>query len=117
MPNSYRTLLASLRTGPPPVAPASASTAPALFSTWLAWLEDCLARLISCIALDKFTDYVDDNVVAPVRETAAQALGYAAAPMESAHLARLVDMLAKLEDDEDWKVGVYKFKHELLYII
>ena len=55
--------------------------------------------------MDKFTDYVSDTVVAPVRETAAQALGYAAAPLGPKHLARVAGLLAKLEDLEDWKVG------------
>lgn len=63
-----------------------------------------MARLLACIALDKFTDYVSDTVVAPVRETAAQALGYAAAPMGRDHLARISAMLAELDDPEDWKV-------------
>lgn len=39
------------------------------------WLEDCSLRLISTLALDRFGDYMGDQVTAPVRETAAQALG------------------------------------------
>lgn len=39
------------------------------------WLEDLACRLCCIFALDKFGDYVSDQVVAPVRESAGQALG------------------------------------------
>lgn len=39
------------------------------------WLEDLSCRLCCIFALDRFGDYVSDQVVAPVRESAAQALG------------------------------------------
>ncbi|ANB12181.1 Mot1p [Sugiyamaella lignohabitans] len=38
------------------------------------WLEDLSCRLCCIFALDRFGDYVSDQVVAPVRESAAQAL-------------------------------------------
>ena len=41
------------------------------------WLEDCLVLLLCVLALDRFGDYGSDQVTAPVRETAAQALGMA----------------------------------------
>lgn len=37
-------------------------------------LEDLAARLLTVFALDKFGDYVNDTVVAPVRESASQTL-------------------------------------------
>ncbi|PRT56812.1 TATA-binding protein-associated factor MOT1 [Wickerhamiella sorbophila] len=40
-----------------------------------AWLEDLACRLVCIIILDRFADYVADQVVAPVRESCAQALG------------------------------------------
>ncbi|XP_045616900.2 TATA-binding protein-associated factor 172 isoform X2 [Procambarus clarkii] len=40
-----------------------------------AWLEDMAVRLMCVLALDRFGDFVSDQVVAPVRETCAQALG------------------------------------------
>ena len=40
-----------------------------------AWLHDTALRLVCTLALDRFGDFVADQVVAPVRETAAQALG------------------------------------------
>jgi hypothetical protein len=39
------------------------------------WLEDISLRLLCVLALDRFGDFVSDQVVAPVRETCAQALG------------------------------------------
>lgn len=41
----------------------------------LNWFQDCLVKLLSVIALDKFADYVGDEAVAPVRETCAQIIG------------------------------------------
>ncbi|KAK9453555.1 hypothetical protein V1511DRAFT_489822 [Dipodascopsis uninucleata] len=40
-----------------------------------AWLEDLACRLCCVFALDRFGDYVSDQVVAPVRESAAQTMG------------------------------------------
>lgn len=39
------------------------------------WLEDVALRLLCVLALDRFADFVSDQVVVPVRETAAQTLG------------------------------------------
>ncbi|CAN4128279.1 unnamed protein product [Withania somnifera] len=39
------------------------------------FLQDCAIRFLCVLALDRFGDYVSDQVVAPVRETCAQALG------------------------------------------
>jgi hypothetical protein len=39
------------------------------------WLEDISLRLLCVLALDRFGDFVSDQVIAPVRETCAQALG------------------------------------------
>ena len=38
------------------------------------WCGDLCAKLLCVFALDRFGDYLSDQVVAPVRETAAQAL-------------------------------------------
>ncbi|KAL1974098.1 hypothetical protein VTN31DRAFT_5658 [Thermomyces dupontii] len=39
------------------------------------WLEDLACRLLSVFMLDRFGDYISDNVVAPIRETVGQTLG------------------------------------------
>ncbi|KAH0537137.1 TATA-binding protein-associated factor mot1 [Glutinoglossum americanum] len=39
------------------------------------WLDDLACRLCCVFMLDRFGDYISDNVVAPVRETVGQTLG------------------------------------------
>lgn len=39
------------------------------------WLDDLACRLCCVFMLDRFGDYISDNVVAPIRETAGQTLG------------------------------------------
>lgn len=39
------------------------------------WIIDAALRLLCVLGLDRFGDFVSDQVVAPVRETCAQALG------------------------------------------
>lgn len=38
------------------------------FFLHLNWFQDCLVKILSVIALDRFADYVGDEAVAPVRE-------------------------------------------------
>lgn len=40
-----------------------------------AWLDDLACRLSCILMLDRFADYVSDTAIAPIRETAGQALG------------------------------------------
>ena len=40
-----------------------------------AWLDDLSCRFCCVLMLDRFGDYISDNVVAPIRETVGQALG------------------------------------------
>jgi len=39
------------------------------------WLNDLACRLLAVLVLDRFGDYISDNVVAPIRETVGQTLG------------------------------------------
>ncbi|KAF2029275.1 hypothetical protein EK21DRAFT_113010 [Setomelanomma holmii] len=39
------------------------------------WLNDLVCRLCCVLMLDRFADYTSDNAVAPIKETAGQALG------------------------------------------
>ncbi|BGP38652.1 TATA-binding protein-associated factor mot1 [Rhodotorula kratochvilovae] len=61
------------------------------------WCEDLAMKLLCVFALDRFGDYVSDQVVAPVRETAAQALAILlpSMPVSSAREVQriLVDMV------------------------
>ncbi|BGP14619.1 TATA-binding protein-associated factor mot1 [Rhodosporidiobolus nylandii] len=62
-----------------------------------AWCEDLAAKLLCVFALDRFGDYVSDQVIAPVRETAAQALAVLLPHMPASSAAEvqrvLVDMV------------------------
>ncbi|CAD0090267.1 unnamed protein product [Aureobasidium vineae] len=40
-----------------------------------AWLDDLACRICCVFMLDRFADYVSDNAIAPIRETAGQTLG------------------------------------------
>jgi TATA-binding protein-associated factor len=40
-----------------------------------AWLDDLACRICCVFMLDRFADYVSDNAVAPIRETAGQTMG------------------------------------------
>src|SRR5215469_8179769 len=39
------------------------------------WLDDLACRCLCVFMLDRFGDYISDNVVAPIRETVGQTLG------------------------------------------
>lgn len=68
-----------------------------------AWLEDCAIHLLCTLALDRFGDYTSDQVVAPVRETAAQALGVVVHPVTRPTLLRLIQALGKLAECPLWQ--------------
>lgn len=55
------------------------------------FLEDLSLRLLCVLALDKFGDFISDQVVAPVRETCAQTLGHVLNFMTSDKLNSDVD--------------------------
>ncbi|XP_078007124.1 TATA-binding protein-associated factor 172 isoform X5 [Phascolarctos cinereus] len=68
------------------------------------WLEDLAIRLLCVFALDRFGDFVSDEVVAPVRETCAQTLGVVLKHMNETGVHRTVDVLLKLLTQEQWEV-------------
>ena len=47
------------------------------------WLEDLACRLCAVLMLDRFGDYISDNVVAPIRETIGQTLGVLISHLEA----------------------------------
>jgi TATA-binding protein-associated factor len=55
-------------------------------------------------ALDRFGDYVSDQVVAPVRETCAQALGIVLSYMSSELVIRAFDVLLHLLQQQKWEI-------------
>lgn len=52
-------------------------TAAEMEASHVRWLEDAVLRLLCVLSLDRFGDFISDQVIAPVRETCAQTLGIA----------------------------------------
>ncbi|ORY95444.1 hypothetical protein BCR43DRAFT_301359 [Syncephalastrum racemosum] len=67
-----------------------------------AWLEDVAIRLLCVFALDRFADFVSDQVVCPVRETCSQTLGVVLQYMRPEAVQKVHQTLLKLiaQDDE-----------------
>ena len=68
-----------------------------------AWLEDLVLRLLCVLALDRFGDFLSDAVVAPVRESAAQALGVALPHLPEDGVVRVAELVLVLVGQEDWE--------------
>ena len=67
------------------------------------WLEDISCRLIIVLALDKFGDYVSDQVIAPVRETSAQTLGSIFQLLSTDQIIKCNQILLQLLDNKtEW---------------
>ncbi|XP_061491537.1 TATA-binding protein-associated factor 172 [Rhineura floridana] len=80
------------------------------------WLEDLAIRLLCVFALDRFGDFVSDEVVAPVRETCAQTLGVVLKYMNDSGVHKTVAILLKLLAQEQWEVrhgGLLGIKYAL----
>lgn len=60
------------------------------------WLEDAALRLLCVLCLDRFGDFVSDQVVAPVRETCAQVLGTLVKAIDEPKVHRIVDICYSL---------------------
>ncbi|KAJ2646046.1 TATA-binding protein-associated factor mot1 [Coemansia sp. RSA 1250] len=72
------------------------------------FLEDMCVRLLCVFALDRFGDFVSDHVVAPVRETCAQALGVMSQFLEPSRMkglqAALLHLIERGEAERVWEV-------------
>lgn len=81
------------------------------------WLEDAALRLMCVLVLDRFGDFVSDQVVAPVRETCAQVLGTILKEMPDELVKKTVDSLQQFVKQDDWEVrhgGVLGIKYFLV---
>lgn len=81
------------------------------------WLEDAVLRLLCVLSLDRFGDFISDQVVAPVRETCAQVLGIALKEMPTNMVQRTVDILVRLMKHNEWEVrhgGLLGIKYMLV---
>ncbi|XP_047507448.1 TATA-binding protein-associated factor 172 isoform X2 [Pieris napi] len=67
------------------------------------WLEDMALRLLCVLALDRFGDFVSDQVVAPVRETCAQTLGVTLAQMRAPRVKAVAERVAALASQKQWE--------------
>ncbi|RWS27685.1 TATA-binding protein-associated factor 172-like protein [Leptotrombidium deliense] len=67
------------------------------------WLEDLALRLFCVLALDKFGDFISDQVVAPVRETCAQTLGSIFGYMWETKIKSCVNILLQLLTRGEWE--------------
>lgn len=68
------------------------------------WFEDAALRLLCVLCLDRFGDFVSDQVVAPVRETCAQVLGTVIKDMCNEKVNDTVQVLLKLIKQNEWEV-------------
>uniref|UniRef100_H2YV60 TATA-binding protein-associated factor 172 n=1 Tax=Ciona savignyi TaxID=51511 RepID=H2YV60_CIOSA len=68
------------------------------------WLVDLAIRLLCVIMLDRFADYVSDQVVAPVRESCAQTLGVIARHLHEDHIFGVVNILIQLLTKDQWEL-------------
>uniref|UniRef100_A0A1B6DFE2 TATA-binding protein-associated factor 172 n=1 Tax=Clastoptera arizonana TaxID=38151 RepID=A0A1B6DFE2_9HEMI len=67
------------------------------------YLEDVSLRIICVLALDRFGDFISDQVVAPVRETCAQALGSIVHLMTKDRVEKVLLTLLQLLNNTEWE--------------
>ncbi|KAF8783592.1 hypothetical protein HU200_000532 [Digitaria exilis] len=68
------------------------------------FLQDCAIRFLCVLSLDRFGDYVSDQVVAPVRETCAQALGVVLKYMHPSLVCHTLNILLQMQRRQEWEV-------------
>lgn len=68
------------------------------------FLQDCAIRFLCVLSLDRFGDYVSDQVVAPVRETCAQALGAAFKYMHPLLVNDTLRILLQMQHRPEWEI-------------
>jgi TATA-binding protein-associated factor len=69
------------------------------------WLDDLACRLCCVFMLDRFADYVSDNAVAPIRETAGQVLGAVLQFLPASSVHEINRILYRLVMQKDLKVS------------
>ena len=60
------------------------------------WLDDLACRLCCILMLDRFGDYISDNVVAPIRETVGQTLGAVMAHLQPSRVTSVYKVLYRM---------------------
>lgn len=75
--------------------------------SWLknwAFIQDSAIRFLCLLSLDRFGDYVSDQVVAPVRETCAQALGAVLKYMHPTLVHEMLNILLQMQCRPEWEI-------------
>eukprot|EP00850_Spirogloea_muscicola_P017052 SM000143S00717 [mRNA] locus=s143:72474:80669:- [translate_table: standard] len=70
----------------------------------VAFLQDAIVRVLCILSLDRFGDYVGDQVVAPVRETGSQVLGTLVRHLPEDLLHETLTILLILQARPEWEV-------------
>ncbi|KAI3468468.1 hypothetical protein Pfo_025131 [Paulownia fortunei] len=76
-------------------------------TSWLRnceFLQDCAIRFLCVLSLDRFGDYVSDQVVAPVRETCAQAVGAVLKYMHPTLVQETLNILLQMQRRPEWEI-------------
>uniref|UniRef100_A0A1D1XEI5 TATA-binding protein-associated factor 172 n=1 Tax=Anthurium amnicola TaxID=1678845 RepID=A0A1D1XEI5_9ARAE len=68
------------------------------------FLQDCAIRFLCVLSLDRFGDYVSDQVVAPVRETCSQALGAVLKYMHPSLVHETLHVLLQMQCRQEWEI-------------
>ncbi|KAM7273877.1 hypothetical protein ACFE04_028541 [Oxalis oulophora] len=68
------------------------------------FLQESVIRFLCVLSLDRFGDYVSDQVVAPVRETCAQALGAAFKYMHTSLVHETLNILLQMQRRPEWEI-------------
>jgi len=80
------------------------------------WLVDMALKALSVLVLDKFGDFLFDQVVAPVRENAAQLLGCCVANMSDTNASLTIELTLKMLEHANWETrhgGILGLKYSL----
>jgi len=80
------------------------------------WLIDMAIAAICILSLDRFGDFLFDQVVAPVRENAAQMLGCCVTFMKRENSSIVIGILLEMLDSECWETrhgGILGLKYSL----
>jgi TATA-binding protein-associated factor len=90
--------------GPLKLAEFGAGEVREAFAQRQEWLDRAIGLLVSLIVLDDVADYGADQIMAPVRETAAQALALASTALTLNMRLQLLNTLVSLQTSDAWKV-------------
>lgn len=73
-----------------------------------AWADSIAVDLMKVLALDRFGDFVGDQVVAPVRETASQTLSALVVHMPESSALKIVELLSTMVRQDEVKAELEK---------